>query len=174
MMSTKTLVLASLLGIVIASGCAVSQSYKEEELGLRKVDLYSEKTVVAESTSYSKAAPGESKVMQRSFENAPPMIPHDVEGMMEITKENNMCLTCHAPAVAEAVKATPVPASHMYDLRSNKALPDVSQARYVCVSCHAPQSANEPLVQNSFKAEFRQKDGAVKTNLLDTLNEGVK
>lgn len=174
MMSTKTLVLASLLGIVIASGCAVSQSYKEEELGLRKVDLYSEKTVVAEPTSYSKVAPGESKVMQRSFENAPPMISHDVEGMMEITKESNACLTCHAPGVAEAVKATVVPASHMYDLRTNKALPEVSQARYVCVSCHAPQSANEPLVQNNFKAEFRQKDGAVKTNLLDTLNEGVK
>ena len=51
MMKTKTLILASLIGIVVASGCAVSQSYKEEELGLRKVDLYSEKTVVAEATS---------------------------------------------------------------------------------------------------------------------------
>ncbi len=174
MMKMKTLVLTSLLGVLVASGCAVSQSYKEEELGLRKTDLYSEKNVVAEATDYSKAAPGESKVMARAFENAPPMIPHDVEGMMEITKDTNMCLTCHAPEVAEAVKATPVPASHLYDLRKNKALPEVSQARYVCVSCHAPQSGNAPLVQNDFKAEFRKQDGAVKTNLLDTLNEGVK
>ncbi len=174
MMSTKTIIAASLVSIVIASGCAVSQSYKEEELGLRKVDLYSEKTVVAEATSYSKVAPGESKMMQRSFENAPPMIPHDVEGMMEITKESNACLSCHAPEVAEAVKATAVPKSHLYDMRNNKALADVSQARYVCVSCHAPQSANEPLVKNEFQPEFRSKDGAVKTNLLDTLNEGVQ
>lgn len=174
MMKTRTVIVASLLGIVVASGCAVSQSYTEEELGLRKVDLYSEKSVVAESTSYAKAAPGESKVMQRSFENAPPMIPHDVEGMMEITKESNACLSCHAPEVAEAVKATVVPASHLYDMRKGTKLADVSQARYVCVSCHAPQSANEPLVKNEFQAEFRKKDGAVKTNLLETLNEGVK
>ncbi len=174
MMKIKTIVWTSLIGIVIASGCAVSQSYKEEELGLRKVDLYSEKTVKSESTNYSKAAPGESKMYERAFENAPPMIPHDVEGMMEITQESNACLSCHAPEVAEAVKATAVPASHMYDMRKNATLTEVSQARYVCVSCHAPQSANEPLVKNEFQAEFRKKDGAVKTNLLDTLNEGVK
>ena len=170
----KTLVLTSLLGVLVATGCAVSQNYKEEELGLRKTDLYTEKEVIADATNYSKSAPGESKVMERAFENAPPMIPHDVEGLMEITKESNMCLTCHAPGVAESVKATVVPASHLYDLRTNKALPEVSQARYVCVSCHAPQSANAPLVQNNFKPEFRKQDGAVKTNLLDTLNEGVK
>ncbi len=174
MIKIQTLVLTSLLGVLVATGCAVSESYKEEELGLRKTDLYSEKNVVAESTHYSNASPGESKVMPRSFENAPPMIPHDVEGMMEITKDTNMCLTCHAPEVAEAVKATPVPASHLYDMRKGTKLSEVSPARYVCVSCHTPQSANEPLVQNSFKPEFREKNGAVKTNLLDTLNDGVK
>lgn len=104
MISTKTLIMGSLLGVMVASGCAVSESYKEEELGLRKVDLYSEKTVVAESTAYSKAAAGESKVIQRSFENAPPMIPHDVEGMLDMTKESNACISCHLPEVAEAVK----------------------------------------------------------------------
>ena len=102
MISTKTLIMGSLLSIVVATGCAVSQSYNEEELGLRKVDLYSEKTVVAESTSYSTVAAGESKVIQRSFENAPPMIPHDVEGMLDMTKENNACTGCHLPEVAEA------------------------------------------------------------------------
>ena len=51
MTSIKTLIMGSLLSIVVATGCAVSQSYNEEDLGLRKVDLYSEKNVVAESTS---------------------------------------------------------------------------------------------------------------------------
>ncbi len=174
MINRKTLLLASLLGIVVASGCAVSQSYKEEELGLRKVDLYSEKTVVAEPTSYSTAAAGESKVIQRSFENAPPMIPHDVEGLLDITKENNACTGCHLPEVAEAVKATPIPKSHFFDMRTQKVLTEMSQARYNCTACHAPQSNNEPLVKNEFKPEYRAKDGQVRSNLLDKLNEGVK
>lgn len=174
MVSIKTLIAASLLSVFIATGCAVSSSYTEEELGLRKTDLYSEKTTTGDMTAYSTVPAGESKVLPRAFENAPPMISHDVEGMMEITKDNNMCLTCHAPEVAVEVKATPVPASHMYDMRNNKALTQVSDTRYVCVSCHAPQSANAPLVANEFAPEFRTKNGAQKTNLLDTLNEGVK
>ncbi len=174
MVSTKTIVIASLLSIFIATGCAVSSSYTEEELGLRKTDLYSEKTTTGEPTAYSTTSAGESKVMSRAFENAPPMISHDVEGMLEITKDNNMCLTCHAPEVAEAVKATPVPSSHMYDMRTGKTLAEVSQARFNCTACHAPQSNNEPLVKNEFTPQFRKADGAKRTNLLDSLNEGVK
>lgn len=174
MISTKTLLLASLIGIVVASGCAVSQSYKEEELGLRKVDLYSEKTVVAEPTAYSTAAAGESKVIERSYENAPPLIPHDVEGMLDMTKESNACISCHLPEVAEAVKATPIPKSHFFDMRTQKVLTEMSQARYNCSACHVPQSNNEPLVKNEFKPEYRAKDGQSRSHLLDTLNDGVK
>ncbi|KFL34918.1 nitrate reductase [Sulfurospirillum sp. SCADC] len=173
-MNTKTLIMGSLLGMMIATGCAVSQSYNEEELGLRKVDLYSEKSVVSEPTSYSTVSAGESKVIQRSFENAPPMIPHDVEGMMEISKESNACTGCHMPEVAEAVKATPIPKSHFFDMRTQKVLTEMSQARYNCTACHAPQSANEPLVKNEFKPEYRKANGAQRSNLLDTLNDGVK
>ncbi len=65
----------------------------------------------------------ESKVIQRSsFENAPPLIPHDVEGMLDMTKENNACTGCHMPEVAEAVKATPIPKSHFFDMRTQKVL----------------------------------------------------
>lgn len=174
MISTKTLIMVSLLGVMVASGCAVSQSYKEEELGLRKVDLYSEKTVVGEPTSYSTVAAGESKMIQRSFENAPPMIPHDVEGMMDMTKDSNACTGCHLPEVAEAVKATPIPKSHFFDMRTQKVLTEMSQARYNCSACHAPQSANEPLVKNEFKPEYRKANGSARSNLIDNLNEGVK
>lgn len=174
MISTKTLIMVSLLGVMVASGCAVSQSYKEEELGLRKVDLYSEKTVVAEPTSYSTVSAGESKMIQRSFENAPPMIPHDVEGMLDMTKDSNACTGCHLPEVAEAVKATPIPKSHFFDMRTQKVLTEMSQARYNCSACHAPQSANEPLVKNEFKPEYRKTNGAARSNLIDNLNEGVR
>jgi len=174
MISTKTLIMGSLFSMIVATGCAVTQSYNEEELGLRKVDLYSEKTVVGEPTSYSTVSAGESKMIQRSFENAPPMIPHDVEGMMDMTKDSNACTGCHLPDVAEAVKATPIPKSHFFDMRTQKVLTEMSQARYNCSACHAPQSANEPLVKNEFKPEYRKANGMERSNLIDNLNEGVK
>lgn len=174
MISTKTLIMGSLFSMIVATGCAVTQSYNEEELGLRKVDLYSEKTVVGEPTSYSTVSAGESKMIQRSFENAPPMISHDVEGMMDMTKDSNACTGCHLPEVAEAVKATPIPKSHFFDMRTQKVLTEMSQARYNCSACHAPQSANEPLVKNEFKPQFRKTNGAARSNLIDNLNEGVR
>jgi len=59
-------------------------------------------------------------------------------------------------------------------MRTGKTLAEVSSARFNCTACHAPQSNNEPLVKNEFKPEYRKADGAQKTSLLDTLNEGVK
>ncbi|KHG33135.1 MAG: nitrate reductase cytochrome c-type subunit [Epsilonproteobacteria bacterium] len=174
MITQKKVIALLVAGIVIGSGCAVSQTYSEEELGLRKVDLYSEKNVVADNTAYSTAAAGESKVFERSYENAPPMIPHDVEGMLDMSKDNNACLGCHLPEVAEAVKATPIPKSHFFDMRTQKVLNELSQARFNCSQCHAPQSNNEPLVKNEFKPDFRAKDAQSRSHLLDSLNEGVK
>jgi len=163
-----------LFGMIVATGCAVSQSYTEEELGLRKADIYTEKNVVAEPTSYSEVPAGEAPMIKRSFENAPPMIPHDVEGLLPITKDSNACTGCHLPEVAAAVKATPIPKSHFFDMRTQKVLTQMSAARYNCSQCHVPQSNNTPLVKNNFKPEFRQANGAERSNLLDTLNEGVK
>lgn len=174
MFSKKTLIAAAVLTAFIVTGCAVSDTVSEESLGLRKTDLYSENTTVADQTAYSKVAAGESKVIARAFENAPPMISHDVEGMLPITIDNNSCLACHDPAVASAVGAVPTPKSHMFDMRSEKMLASVSFSRYNCSQCHAPQSDNEPLVKNEFQPDFRTKDGMMKSNLLDNLNEGVK
>jgi len=174
MINTKTLIMGSLLSLIVITGCAVSQTYTEEELGLRKADLYSEKTVEGEPTSYSTVSAGESKMIQRSFENAPPLIPHDVEGMMDMTKESNACTSCHMPEVAEAVKATPIPKSHFFDMRTQKVLTEMSLARYNCSACHVPQSANAPLVKNEFKPDYRQESEKTRSNLIDNLNEGVR
>ena len=40
-------------------------------------------------------APGANAVLERSFENAPPLIPHNLDDMLPITTDNNMCLSCH-------------------------------------------------------------------------------
>ena len=174
MFSKKTLIAAATLTALIATGCAMSSTVSEESLGLRHTDLYTEDTTVADTTSYSTVAAGESKVYERAFENAPPMISHDVEGMLPITTNNNSCLGCHDPVVAPSVGATSVPKSHMFDMRNESALATVSFARYNCTQCHAPQSDNEPLVENTFKPEFRTDDGMKRSNLLDNLNEGVQ
>ena len=90
----------------------------EEALGLRKTDLYSEeKETTGIQADYSRPAPGASTKFERAFVNAPPMIPHSVEGLLPITQNNNQCLGCHMPEVAPSVKATPIPASHFTNYR---------------------------------------------------------
>lgn len=196
------------LGIVSASvlfvaGCSTAQkTYSEESLGLRKVDLYSENTVTPDATKYSEAAAGTSKKYERAFQDAPPMIPHSVEGMLPITINNNQCVSCHTPGVAESLNALPYPKSHMTDFRPQtglaadgkivkngkkvdntssdklehitiKEMASLSGARFNCSQCHAPQSEGE-LVGNTFQAEFTSKDGASKSSWTGTsLTEGL-
>ncbi len=100
-----------------AAKAEVKPTITEESLGLRKTDLYSEKTTVADKTSYGTAAAGASKKFERAFDNAPPMIPHDTEGMLPITINDNQCLGCHMPEVAPSMGATPIPKSHFASFR---------------------------------------------------------
>lgn len=194
------------LGIATAAalfvaGCATSQkTVSEESLGLRKTDLYSESSTVADKTQYTSTPAGTGITYQRSFENAPPMIPHDVEGMLPITINNNSCTSCHTPGVAETMNATPIPKSHFTDFRpvtklledgkivkdgkivtntsdlvlaDYKKLNTLAGARFNCSQCHAPQSKGQ-LVENTFQPDFKSKDAKNASNLIDTMNEGVK
>ncbi len=192
--------LLSLVAIV-AVGCAAGtgNTISEESLGLRKTDLYSEDKVVPSEGKYSTAAPGTSKRFDRAYENAPPMIPHSVEGLLPITKNNNACLGCHMPDVAPSMGATPIPPSHFVNFRPQtkvgkngevikegkvvKNTSDVKvvmhkqnklyQGRFNCSQCHAPQADVKPLVKNNFTPDFRKPDEKKKSNLLDVINEGV-
>jgi len=111
----------SLLSLVaiVAVGCASSGgTISEESLGLRKTNLYTEKTETApEATQYTSEAPGTSKRFERAYENAPPMIPHSVEGLLPIKIGNNACTGCHMPEVAKSMGATPIPPTHFRDYR---------------------------------------------------------
>jgi cytochrome c-type protein NapB len=118
--------------------------------------------------------PGESELIARSFENAPPLIPHSVEDLLPITKDSNACLDCHLPDVAEDMGATSVPASHLYDIRHGQTLQGLSGANFNCSQCHAPQSDAATLMDNTFEPDFRDEEGKSSSNLLETLNEGVK
>ena len=89
----------------------------ESTLGLRKADLYSEDSVRPNGTDYSRPAPGQSTKFERAYVNAPPMIPHSVEGLLPIKQNNNQCLGCHMPDAAKAMGATPIPATHFTNYR---------------------------------------------------------
>lgn len=186
---------------IFTVGCATAtKTVSEESLGLRKTDLYTESTTTSDKTKYSDKPAGTSKKIERAFENAPPMIPHSVEGMLPITINNNQCTTCHEPAIAESMGATPIPKSHFTDFRPetslakdgrivkegkkiqntsdvktvSKNLHTLAGARFNCSQCHAPQSEGNIVPKNEFQAEFRTKGLNEKSNLIDTINEGVK
>ena len=191
------------LGILTSSMlllAANTTTVKEESLGLRKASVYNEDKIAGDKTQYGSDAPGTSKKINRAYENAPPMIPHDVEGFLPITKDNNQCITCHEPAVAESMGATPVPKTHFTSFRPEtkmtedgtllqegkhvdnigdiksvaKPLETLSNARFNCSACHVPQSTATEAPKNTFKPEFRSKDANSKSNLINNINDGVK
>jgi len=160
-------------------------SISEESLGLRKTGIYGEDDTLASKTEYRSAQPGTATKIKRAFQDAPPMIPHDVSDFLPITRENNACVSCHAPDIAPAMGATPIPPSHFLDMRPRhicdgvkfkksidntknetdvKRLTHLNQARYNCSQCHAPQSQGNPSVENLFEAKFTKDGGAFKSS----------
>jgi cytochrome c-type protein NapB len=178
----------------------VKPAITEESLGLRKTNLYTEADTVAAKTEYRTAACGTAEKIPRAFDNAPPMIPHDTEGMLPIEAGNNACTSCHMPEVAASVGATAIPKSHFTSFRpvtklaedgslvkdgtkvantsdhltSQHALNDMYQGRFNCTQCHAPQSTGNLLVENNFRPDFQSEAMKTGSSLLDTLNVGVK
>jgi cytochrome c-type protein NapB len=183
-----------------ASTFAANSTVKEESLGLRKTSIYSEDKITGDKTQYGTNAAGTSKKFDRAFENAPPMIPHDVEGMLPITIDNNQCIMCHDPAVAESMGALPFPKSHLTNFRPEtkldkdgniekegkvitntsdikvveKPLEKLAGARFNCSQCHAPQSTATEAPKNNFTPDFRGVGLNSKSNLIDNIEEGVK
>ena len=179
---------------------AANKSIKDDTLGIRQDNLFSEDKVVSDETKYATEPAGTSTKIKRAFENAPPMIPHDTEGMLPITIDNNQCTSCHDPMVAESMGATPIPKSHFTSFRPEtiltkdgvmlqegkhldntsdikgveKPLETLAGARFNCSQCHAPQSEGTDAPKNNFAPEFRSEGLNGKSNLIDTINEGVK
>ena len=138
-------------------------------------DVMDEEEVKLVDINWTKPAAGEAQRYDRSFENAPPLIPHDLEGLIPITADNNMCVSCHMPEVAKDVGATPIPKSHLYSIRNKKDLEGkLSDDRFNCTTCHVPQANVEAKFKNNFKPEYRDANSTSRSNLLDVLNEGVR
>jgi cytochrome c-type protein NapB len=176
----------------------------ERALGLRKTNLYAEDTAKGVKTDYSRPAPGSSTKFERAYKDAPPMIPHSVDGLLPITRENNQCLGCHLPEVASSMGATPIPESHFTNYRPLTAMNDgyfvkggevvgydiqntadiklakakisntLYQGRFNCSQCHAPQSKTKTDVANTFRPDFANDTYKAHSSLADAMNEGVE
>ena len=185
---------------IMIVGCANNQTISEESLSLRKTSMFDESKITGDKTEYSNVSAGQSKIIDRSFENAPPMIPHSVEGMLPVQVNNNQCATCHVDSAPYDKTIPSVPKSHFTDYRPatslaedgriakegnavtntsdfktvGKELGRLSGTRFNCTLCHAPQSMATEAPKNNFKSEFREGSSATKSNLTDVINEGVK
>lgn len=168
------------LGLLISCAQTKSQTkttaktfYTEEELGLRKETLYDEDSTVPVHGETTTNEPGESTRFERSFENSPPLIPHDITGMLPL-EDDNICTECHMPEEAVFSGATSIPSSHLVDLDTGEYLKGkLDGGRFNCMQCHVIQNILSPAVENIFKGEFRDKQGRYRSNLLNILNEGV-
>lgn len=67
----------------------------------------------------------------------PRTIPHRIDGH-QLTNNYNRCLACHGREAPEAVRATPIPATHLID-RDGEAREPLAGGRYACTTCHVPQ-----------------------------------
>ncbi len=174
--------MAAAVVLVLAVGASPALADKkkhkgtsEEDLGIRKESIYAEDKEKPDHGEYSQTEPGKSKRIERAFENSPPLIPHDLTGMLPIAETNNSCLGCHMPEHAKSVGAVPLPRSHFFDMDTGKALGGkLDGKRYPCMQCHVPQVNIPAPIKNQFKADFRSKKSRTSSDLLESLNEGVQ
>jgi cytochrome c-type protein NapB len=180
---TKLIALSLVAGTALFVGCAsddnvsAAKKVSSEQLSYRSAPLNA--NVETPKVVYSNAAAGTSKKIKRAFQDAPPMIPHSVEGMLPITKDNNQCITCHVDSAPYDKSIPSVPVSHMTNFRpdtkiakdgeiekngkvivnsSSEKLADVSikstggklyPGRFNCSQCHAPQAQNVKLLTDN-------------------------
>lgn len=157
----------------------------------RKGSLFSEDINLGDKSVDTAKNAGNNETIERSFENAPPLIPHKIDGFVPITLKNNLCLSCHTPGAMEA--ATDIPLSHFTKYRPDmkkvngkyqymdggkltvsEDLGKLNPVRYNCTQCHVIQTNAKLDVSNTFKADFRNSKDKNKSDLKNNIDEGVK
>ena len=141
----KTLVklpLATLLSVAACWGTAQTLS------SIRGSDV-STVDQAPEIKNYQGSKPGGQALIQRTFAQQPPLIPHTTKGYI-VSMSFNKCLDCHAWSRAKESGATRISVTH-FRTREGVELSSISPNRYFCNQCHVPQSDAPPLVGNTFK-----------------------
>lgn len=195
-MNKKTLLFVMILSAMIIgcnSGDSKSDWMADENIDMSTDMIMSDDSPLTDMPEYSKVRGGESEVIDRSFENAPPLIPHKVAGLLPISIDNNMCLRCHLPEKAGNFEAIPMPKTHFTSYRPMviemdgvyRVVADPNQvvetdldhfngAMFNCSQCHVPQANVTVDIDNLFTPEFRNNSARTKSNLKDDMGEGVR
>jgi nitrate reductase (cytochrome), electron transfer subunit len=124
----------------------------DRALGLSKTSVFEVPAPPAWKTEDS--TPGEKPLPPRISSAVPPVIPHGIEDLAPIGRDQNACVDCHlSEGPKKAGEATPIPASHFFDLRNapEKRGAKVAGARWVCTACHVPRSDAPALVGNGYR-----------------------
>ena len=195
-MKTKfqLLVLIATIGLS-ACNCGNNKTayIADENIDMSIDMLMSDESTLDKMPEYSKVRSGASEVIDRSFENSPPLIPHKTMGMLPITIQDNKCLRCHLPDNAVTFEATPIPITHSTSYRPDlvqegelyrvdakqnevveKNLGQFNKAMYNCSQCHVAQANVTVDIDNVFDAEFRNSTNRNKSNLNTKMGEGVR
>ncbi|MCF6169537.1 MAG: nitrate reductase cytochrome c-type subunit [Bacteroidales bacterium] len=181
---------------LLLAGCGNNNSEKyiaDEDIDMSDALIMGDESVLTDMPEYTKIRSGESKTIDRSYENAPPLIPHRVGGFLPIKVEDNKCLRCHMPDKAPEFKATPLPKTHFTSYRPvvveedgkyrvdamegevvEKDLGHFNGAMFNCSQCHVPQAEVTVDIPNNFDPDYRQSNGKSKSNLKDKMGEGVR
>ncbi len=89
----------------------------------------------------------------RSYDNQPPLIPHEID-KDEINLKVNTCLSqCHE----EGKKKAPKPLESHYMTRDGQKLDHVAPRRWNCTQCHSTMTDAKPLVDNVFEGHITKK-----------------
>lgn len=189
----KTILMTTLLGLLLLVSCQNNKKENglidENKLGIIDASVNSEDTNLSEKPKYGEATPGEGERIDRSFENAPPLIPHTVNGFLPIKSKNNICLTCHLPEKAEESGAVPISDTHyatwrpqpvlvdgvyvVSDSLTNKKIDKLNNHYFNCNQCHVPQAKVSVDIENLFTPEFREEFGLEQSNLNEKVSEGI-
>lgn len=193
--STKRLILLLVFAVVLFS-CAENKKNEntlidEDKLGFIDADVESEDTNLKSMAEYGTDVPGQSETMERAFENAPPLIPHTTLNFFPITRDNNICFSCHLPERVEETGAVPISPTHFTNLRpemEEKAgiyyttfdgklamseSKNFNNAYFNCSQCHVPQADVTVNIENLFTPEFRDVLARDKSQLKDKISEGI-
>lgn len=184
-----------LLVILISVSCGRQRQENdlidEDKLGIIDADVNSDETNFKQKATYSEDIPGKAEKFARSFENAPPLIPHTTVGFFPIQFKKNICLSCHMPEKVAETGAVKIPETHFSSLRPQLEMKDgvysfsddesmvlthsdsLNNSFFNCNQCHVPQANVRVNIENLFTPEFREELGLEKSNLNEKIEEGI-
>lgn len=143
--------------VVVAAGTVAWSVVSRSPAGLPDRELGLRKTTLADDQAppivvFAGDGPGSNQLVARTYVGAPPVIPHSLDGLVPITREDNFCVLCHASGSADKTGPPQVPSSHLIDWRGAPGVvrENVAGARWNCTACHVAQSTSPALVPNTF------------------------